>query len=71
MERFSKTNKNTYLKRYKIAVQGAVSFRGLIALAGIDGRMDSEYYSTVLENALLENVDNPFGENWIFQHDHA
>lgn len=52
-------------------VWGAISYKGMINLGGIDGKMDSQYYQHVLSESHIPDLDKMHGEDWVFQHDNA
>lgn len=54
-----------------VMVWGAISFNGKLDLVGNEGKMNSEYYTQVLENVLLPIADTVVGEDWILQQDNA
>ena len=57
---------------YSILVWGAISKKGIIALAFIDKTMDQAKYINTLSNYLLPNADKIHGKNkWRFQQDNA
>lgn len=45
--------------------------QGKIGLMGTDGKMDSEYYTSVLRKSLIPVADALYGEEWILQQDNA
>lgn len=45
-------------------VCGATAFNGKSEMVGFEAKMDSKYYTEVLENALPPNADSVVGEDW-------
>lgn len=54
-----------------VMVYAAICFHGTLTLAFFEGNVDSHYYCQVLEDALLPDVREKFGDDWTLVHDNA
>lgn len=54
-----------------VMVWASFSYNGTSPLCWINGRMDSERYSELIENVLIPFAEDKMDENWYFQQDNA
>lgn len=54
-----------------LMIWGAISFKGVIGLAKVHGRMNSEGYCSILQDSLFPGADRNFSNNWVFQQDNS
>ena len=52
-------------------IWGAISYRGVVNFIQCTGTIDSEYYCTILEDALIPDANRLFPEGWDFMQDGA
>lgn len=54
-----------------VMIWGAISYHGTMSMVGVEGNMDSKYYCEVLEQALLPDATQRYGDIWTFVQDNA
>lgn len=52
-------------------VWGAISYKGTIDFVRAEGTIDSQYYCTILTQALLPESNRLYPDGWVFMQDNA